>query len=128
MERRRKRQASQLGLSFRPPFFHSLFMLCDCPGVIFLLSFSKGVWEQKKKKRRRKGGENRQKRNPEMAKQKNHTNHNQNRKNHKNKLRKPSMKKSFKGCYRPMLKNMKFARLGQKKIEENSSESEVKEN
>lgn len=51
-----------------------------------------------------------------MAKQKNHTNENQNWKWHRNGVKKPQKgRRSLAGVYRPLLKNMRYAKAGNDK-------------
>ncbi len=51
-----------------------------------------------------------------MAKSKNHTNHNQNRKDHRNGIKMPKRfrKESMRGVDPKLLRNLKFARKGNK--------------
>uniref|UniRef100_UPI00397EA039 eL29 family ribosomal protein n=2 Tax=unclassified Salmonella TaxID=2614656 RepID=UPI00397EA039 len=52
-----------------------------------------------------------------MAKSKNHTSHNQNKKNHRNGIKKPKRFRqvSLRGMDRKYLRNMRFAKKGNKK-------------
>ncbi|KAH9400416.1 60S ribosomal protein L29 [Tyrophagus putrescentiae] len=55
-----------------------------------------------------------------MAKSKNHTNHNQNRKDHRNGIHRPKKfrTQSWEGVDQKLLRNMRFARKGNKTREE----------
>eukprot|EP00043_Microstomoeca_roanoka_P020681 m.253695 g.253695 ORF g.253695 m.253695 type:complete len:59 (+) comp17276_c0_seq1:88-264(+) len=57
-----------------------------------------------------------------MAKSKNHTAHNQNKKAHKNGLKKPKLRKvkSLKGRDPKFLRNMRWAKKGNKSAQEQS--------
>ena len=59
-----------------------------------------------------------------MAKSKNHTNHNQNKKAHRNGVKKPKVKRneSLKGCDIKFLRNMRFAKKGNRVAQKEKSQ------